>query len=53
MNPFIVEMIPVNSIGMIHFVDGLLPRALSVSKYWRAIVFESTVFAAEKIKPNA
>lgn len=32
----------VNSIGKTNFVDGLCPRTLSVSKYWRPIVFAST-----------
>src|SRR5262249_20414902 len=29
----------VNSVGITNFVAGLLPRALSASRYWRAIVF--------------
>ena len=43
----------VNSIGRMYFVDAPAPKALSMSKYWRAIVFESMFFAAEKMRPNA
>lgn len=38
---------------MTNFVAGLAPKALSASRYWRAIVFWSTPLAARKMRSRA
>ena len=42
-----------NSSGMMYFVDGLAPSALSASRYCSVIVRSSTPLAAPKIRSSA
>jgi hypothetical protein len=39
------ESMEVNSMGKMNLVEGLDPRDFKVSKYWRLMVFTSTVLA--------